>query len=502
MEKQTVAKQRRRQTSEGRSNQRDSLGRKGLIQPDQRPEAAAQASLQALANASPRVTQLQPFKSPTSRTSEANDLAFIPLAPKTQQGIIGGVEAKQPEENAPQTPRKASEKSIRLNQVTLSSLSELSQWYTYHALLLDAQQEEITKDGVAVPTLVITASSLGKQLAQECQSKGDSEISVGAALQASIWLDYNYVKAMNASEALKAQIAAQRLQALEQQQSVIKNQIDNEWLPQLRDKQRAAFRKSDHSELLSLADNIATVLGTSLIYKESILAIRNERAVLENMVREAKGHRSLYPPANSRVSRILGIAEKINKSYAAFQLVRTGRDLIESKKTASAGGRAALKAMSTFVSAGGTLLNASAGMTLYANLYLGPVVDACLLGLGRIEELRSIQDNRSYIAMGYFDMVNWSIEPGKPDGRPLFDFMLRVMRASDANGVPSPVPAKVSEYLIENEDLFNAGIGGKDNMPTEGAWRWKVVDSKMIAHWLFRHRQNLWAMLYGDVDVI
>ena len=75
--------------------------------------------------------------------------------------------------------------------------------------------------------------------------------------------------------------------------------------------------------------------------------------------------------------------ERINKVYAKFQLVRAGIDLLTEGKTASQKGQKGITAMGTLVSAGGTLLNASAGFSLYGNLYIGPMTEAHRSGCSR-----------------------------------------------------------------------------------------------------------------------
>jgi hypothetical protein len=388
------------------------------------------------------------------------------------------------------------QRTITLNNLSLSTFSELASWYNLHALQLSSQQTEMDTDGVPAPVSIKAAIDAAKQNQQTCLTKGTSEIDTGAALSAQAWFDYKYVKAMNEAESEKAKVAAKRMEAAEAKAQAAQAHLDNVLLPKLRDAQRASFRSSDESGLLSIADTIATVIDTSLITKDTVLAMTAERAALENMVNVAKGYKGVFPSANSKAPAILEVLEKANKVYAAFQLVRTGLDLISSKKTASGGGHAGVRAMSSIVSAGGTLLNASAGMTVYANLYLGPMVDACLTMLTKLEDLLSKTKNRQWIELGEFDTVNWSIEPG---GRPVFNFMLAVIKASDPSAVPNPIPKVVAQYFVDNEGSFNAGIGGKNKMPTTGFWFLENVDQTKISGWVFRHRQDLWAMLYGDV---
>jgi hypothetical protein len=190
---------------------------------------------------------------------------------------------------------------------------------------------------------------------------------------------------------------------------------------------------------------------------------------------------------SGKVSGVLEIAEKVNKWYAAFQLARAALDLMTPGKTSSASAAKGVAAMSTVMSAGGTLLGASAGFTLYSNLYIGPMVSACLDQLKRLEDTLSRTSNRAWIQLGDLDYVNWSIEPG---GREMFDYMLQVMRASSPADLPIP-RGRANDYLVDNEDDFDAGIGGKDGMPMTGHLWWRDTDNGSIRQWLFRHRKDM-----------
>jgi hypothetical protein len=264
--------------------------------------------------------------------------------------------------------------------------------------------------------------------------------------------------------------------------------------PALRERQRSAFRAGDESALLQVADTLATILDTALTTKSTI----QEALAFSDSLRFLGGTGpGKIIDVSGKVSGVLEIAEKVNKWYAAFQLARMALDLMTPGKTSSAGGMKGVSAMATVMSAGGTLLGASAGFTLYSNLYIGPMVSACLDQLKRIEDTLSRTTNRAWIEMGKFDYVNWSIEPG---GREMFDYLLQVMRAS--SGADLPIPrGKANDYLVDNEDDFDAGIGGKDGMPMTGHWFWRDTDDDSIRQWLFRHRKDMWAMLYGDCPV-
>jgi hypothetical protein len=152
------------------------------------------------------------------------------------------------------------------------------------------------------------------------------------------------------------------------------------------------------------------------------------------------------------------------------------------------------------VSSVGTLIGASAGVGAMLSFYIGPMTDKCLEALGKLEDVaKSI--NRDMIEQGLYDKVNWAEEPGQPDARALFNFMLAVRGASDAEGVPLPVPKAVGDYFVDQKGDLQAGVGGdkKDALPTTGWWLWEKLDQKKIAAWVFSHKQALWEMFYGSV---
>jgi hypothetical protein len=271
--------------------------------------------------------------------------------------------------------------------------------------------------------------------------------------------------------------------------------MESRLLPALREQQRSAFRNEDDSALTKTADAVATVVDTALVLKgtvEDMLQFASENRQLMGRL----GTSARLISISERVPVALAVLEKINKAYAAFQLARTAVTLLRGGVTSASEGRAGVSAMATVMSAGGTLLNASAGFTLYSNLYIGPMVSACMDMLARLEDTLSRTQNRTAIATGMFDLVRWQLEPG---GRPMFDFMLTVMHAGGQDGVPTP-PSSVRDYMTQMDDEFSAGVGGSE-LPTTGFWLWKDVDETRVKAWAFRNRANLWGMLYGDCPV-
>ena len=247
--------------------------------------------------------------------------------------------------------------------------------------------------------------------------------------------------------------------------------------------------------MLETADAIATVLDTALVTKSVI----EETLEVAADLRQFAGIPSASKAAIAeKVTKTLDVLEKINKAWAAFQLARVALDLVSGSKTDIGGAHKGVAGMATAMSAGGTLLNASAGFTLYSNLYIGPMTTACLNMLTKLEDMVSKSTNRAWIELGKFEYVNWSLEPG---GRKMFDFMLKLMLAGSPSAVPEPT-GDVDDYFVDNKDDFSAGVGkAGSELPTEGWWFWEDTDPDRIKRWAFKNRDHLWGMLYGAAKV-
>ncbi|MFI5896590.1 DUF4157 domain-containing protein [Actinoplanes sp. NPDC051513] len=362
----------------------------------------------------------------------------------------------------------------------------------YWAAVLQDEANQNTKDGLAAPTDVAEIVKAARENENIWAGGGSEPFDKGNEKVLRDWFE-RYAKAINSMRSEQAAEAARRVRAIvDEMQKVQAAMAGAE--PALRERQRSAFRAGSESELLKTADAIATVLDTALTTKSTI----EEALAFSDSLRFLGGTGpGKIIDVSGKVGGVLAIAEKVNKWYAAFQLARTALDLMTPGKTSSGDAMKGVAAMSTIMSAGGTLLGASAGFTLYSNLYIGPMVSACLEQLKRIEDTLSRTNNRAWIQMGEFDYVNWSIEPG---GRELFDYMLQVMRASTSADLPIP-RGKANDYLVDNEDDFDAGIGGRDGMPMTGHLWWRDTDDDSVRPWLFRHRKDMWAMLYGDCPV-
>lgn len=385
---------------------------------------------------------------------------------------------------------------FQLGQMTITTYGDAAAATRLYSTLLKQEADELTKEGLAVPASVKTVVDAGKSNIDLWSGGGGEPFDLGNAEDLRGWYD-TYVKAMNACRAAQAVEAAARARAAADKAEEASAAMDR-LVPALRDMQREAFRKGNDDALLEIADAVAGVIDTALVTKEAITTTLEVASDLRAWANTGRTSPTVIT-MTEKVPAVLDAIEKINKAYAVFQLARAALDVVGGGgKTEQSSGHTAVSTMATTVSAGGTLLGASVGFTLYSNLYIGPMVSACLSLLSKVENLLSKGKNRQYIEMGDFRSVNWRLEPG---GRAVFDFMLAVMKSGSSDEVPA-VPQFVKNYMIKQEDSINAGVGGKYNeLPTTGWWLWKKVDDKKIKWWVFRNRQNLWGMLYGACAV-
>lgn len=385
--------------------------------------------------------------------------------------------------------------AFTLGGVTIATYSDATAALRLWCAQLGTESETLTEEKVAVPATLESTRERGLEHA-ELLAGGEAEpLDRGNADDLRAW-HANYIKAINTARAAQALEAAARARAAAAELQALADKLV-ELEPPLRDVQRARFRGGDEDGLLQTADAIANVLNTGLVAKAAIEQTLDVAADLRALASSAAASSKAIDISRT-VRTVLSVLDRINKAWAAFQLARAAIDLVSGSKTEMESARRGVAAMSTVVGAGGTLLNASAGFTLYTNLYLGPMTSACLSMLAKLEDLISKSTNRAWIELGKLDFVNWSLEPG---GRKMFDFMLQVMQAGSASQVPNP-PETVDDYFVDNEDDFSAGVGSHGGeLPTEGWWLWKKTDKPKIKRWAFKNREHLWAMLYGAARV-
>lgn len=379
----------------------------------------------------------------------------------------------------------------RLIETYEDAAFEIEGW----CLDLEDEVDALTDHEIEVPEILQITHREGLDLADVLDGGGLEPLDDENAVELQAWYA-SYVKAVNAGRSAQAIESAARANAAAARLEKLNAKLKQLEIA-LRDEQRKRLRDGDEDGLLATADAIATIVDTALITKKAVdptLDVANRLQLFAGTGGTASSPINL----SGKIGSVYDALNKLNGLVAKLQLVTTAIGLVTGDKTDAEGGREAIDAMVTVVSAGGTLLDASVGFTIFSNVYLGPMTAACLSGLAKLENLVSENRNREWIEAGRPEYVVWSVEIG---GRPMFDFMLALMRARSARDVPAPLQA-VDECLVSLEDEFNAGVGSAGGaMPTEGSWFWKDTDKGEINQWAFQNRKDLWGMLYGSAAV-
>jgi hypothetical protein len=387
--------------------------------------------------------------------------------------------------------------SVTLDSVTISTAGSAAQFLNERRLKLLEKKGDIEKQGFVIDSAAIVLQEAGAQAANFAGKGAGDTITQTEADNLSGWFT-DFVQSYNHANFIIAQQARDKAKEAEEKAKTADADMQRV-MAALRDTQRSLFRQEDENKLVAAADAIAGVLDCSLSLKDTIEQVTEFVADLRTWTNPAGGS-TLLPDINTKVPMALGVLEAINKAYSALTVARNAVSAIRGGKTAASTATAQVKAAVGTFGAGGTLLGLSATMSLYANLWLGPATDAAMKMIDYIHDMQSKSDNRQAIAAGQFDMVIWSLEPG---GRPMFSYMLMVMRAEGPEGVPTPVPKMVEKYFLSNSGSFNAGVtakrGGND-LPTTG-WIFKDIEQEKMKTWVFGNRNNIWGMLYGDCPV-
>ena len=131
-------------------------------------------------------------------------------------------------------------------------------------------------------------------------------------------------------------------------------------------------------------------------------------------------------------------------------------------------------------------------MSLMNTLYIKPALKVITKQIGVLVGHLSDINRISVAATG--DLMYPNAEPGEA----MFDFMIAVMHAGDASGVP-PIKGGVESYLFDHREKLEAGTD--EEVPTSGWWFWRDLDTARTRSWVFIHRKQVWAMFYGSMEV-
>jgi len=414
--------------------------------------------------------------------------------PRSTHGL--GVTREQSEDVSSLEPGQ----SLLIDGQQVRTYADAATWYTARALMLTGQRNAFVKDQYPVPDGLDDLVTSAAARSQTFSAMGARPVRDAHVEEMLTWLD-RYVEVLRTCDSKMELIAADRFRAARQAIENYKAQIAR-LQPRLRDLQRSAFRADKTSKLREIAETSATILDSVMVADKWVLdaATRMEDIrVLGTTLRAQKAlHGStvswtdvMRKTTDSRVAKLISVAEGLNKVLAAEQLVDSGLTLLSGGKTASDTGSAGVSFSVTLASAGGTLLGASGFFSLYTNLYLGPMVKHILGQIDELKDLISTGQNHPYIQLGKLDLVNWDLEPG---GREMYEFMHRFMKVRSADEITS-IPPAVQSYFKKQRKDFDAGT------PKRRGIKLNYDDFDDKRYWVHSFRDDIWGMLYGSMPV-
>jgi hypothetical protein len=245
--------------------------------------------------------------------------------------------------------------------------------------------------------------------------------------------------------------------------------------PHMRDCMRAAYRSGDTSVIGNTASTLGGVVDIGL--------------GLRQLARDAaQTVASLQQTQLPAVSQYVTALERLNRGLAAFNLAFTMRQTEATTQVEEA-----MRRMNVAVGAFGslaTLASLPPHIGLYVNLYLAPMTQAIMTGLSRLAT--SLQEQNDIWVGVFGEPLRYDVEPG---GQPMWQFMTSVMRARSVADTPA-ISDEVGAYLLEHRAALEAGV--REEVPTEGWWFWRSLNTERARRWIFDNRDNIWAMFYGS----
>lgn len=195
----------------------------------------------------------------------------------------------------------------------------------------------------------------------------------------------------------------------------------------------------------------------------------------------------------SNVVRLAQILIKLRKITGANDSLLTPSELNAIKNIGN------VATGTTIVPAGLSL--GAAGLSGYFAGWVVPAVRGIEKQVGRLVEMFREQ-NKDMISMNEPNLVRWNAEPG---GQPLFDFMVAIKKDDDIATVRQSINNKVMKYFGDNRsnlDNILGTVNGKKYrpIPTKGTF-FKEVDSAKFPEWVKYHIDDIWLLLYGDLEV-
>lgn len=360
---------------------------------------------------------------------------------------------------------------------------------------LEADATRLTEGQVPVPPMVTARIEEGRTFAELLAGGAQERIDRGNAADLRAWVQ-DFTRARNEARAVEAELVTWRAaEPLRGIRGVAANLDAME--PKLRDLQRAKFRDGDRSELTTVAQalhGMADALLATELAGQQLRTVQTTMSQLAATLRRADEVMNIA----SQTQLVFDVVSRLNQLYTVYQAAFVvPYTLLSGARSEAAHLRQGIGAIATGAGAVGGLIGASASFAAYANLYLGPMTNATLHLLSRVEDLRSRTHNRGMIALENPDGVNWALEPG---GREMFEWVVPVMHARSITEVPVP-GENVLKYLGKYRKDLKAGTSARDEVPTTGWLMWATADPQRIQEWAYNNRRDLWGMLYGSMAV-
>jgi hypothetical protein len=385
--------------------------------------------------------------------------------------------------------RQAPAAPAQATTVTMGALSVSS----YDALLTSSRalRELLAADARDVPTGEPSRTAADRLISDAqkwdpyLQGKGSEPIDEAAANQATQWWQAFKSTRQDLENYKKAKARAD-MQAAADDADQARASVDA--IPaQLADYQRGAFlAKKDE-----LLEKLTSTLGKALQLSSALLEIHEKCMETVGWLSNEVTH------VDEIIEKFGPLAEHAHKVVAAIEAFSAALTILRGGEGATEVDKASSKASAGLglASAAGSLTGMASAYMVYFGVLLS-VGQECLKVVGVIVREHAHEFNHFFIATGDLESVDWSAEPG---GREAFNFMLQVMHAGDSGDIPSPVPEEVDKLMVDSEEEFEKGTG--EEVPTKGFWFWKHTNPKKVKYWLMKNRKNVWAMLYGSIEV-
>lgn len=417
------------------------------------------------------------------RTRAAGNTKSSPQADISRDSVspVRGAVQRQPEEGAQNTLTVVG----IIDGTAISTYRDL--YHVYRRLLknLIKEKTKLGREGAHTPLKVRAVIRVGTEnsntLANVAEGEQIDEVTYGEGVQ---WYD-QYRDALDKIEDVRIWKSVQNMrkgrEASEKALESVKAALEK-----IRDAQNKAYMAEDTELGAKILDYAfkANGLAESLVTAKQ--GIHGAESELSNMMGQG-----LKCPKSVKYLSVFRLVDKASKVYSLYS---NSADLLSEGKTGMAKSIKSIKSVVAIAGATSSLIKTSNGLNLALSPLQEAIMEKALQALAKlIEVARHI--NRDMIERGEYHLVNWELEPG---GRPLFDFMMQVMAAGSAADIPVPVPSAVSDYMVGNQSDIEEAAAGGEEMPTSGWLWWEEVDNAAIAKWVFKHRENLWAIFYGS----